>query len=65
MEAESKRNLQVSRRRGEKIFIGDDITLTILSVHENRVRLRIDAPGHIPVYREELLPLKHHREGSP
>ena len=54
----------MSLRVGEKILIADGIAITILSVGENRVRMRIDAPGHVPVYRSELLPLRNHREDT-
>lgn len=46
--------LVLSRKLGEKIHIGDGITLTVLEMRGNRVRLGIDAPGDIRVLRAEL-----------
>ena len=46
--------LVLSRRIDEKITIGDDISLTVLSIAGNQVRLGIDAPKEVPVHREEI-----------
>ena len=46
--------LVLTRKLGEKIVIGDDVTLAILSVKGNRVRLGIQAPADIAVLREEI-----------
>lgn len=46
--------LILSRRIGETICIGDDITLTILGIRGNQVRIGIYAPKMIPVWREEI-----------
>lgn len=47
--------LILTRTPEESIMIGDDITVTILRVHGNQVRLGIKAPKHIAVHREEVL----------
>ncbi|RYB94219.1 carbon storage regulator [Nocardioides oleivorans] len=47
--------LVVSRRAGESIVIGDDITVTVLEVRGDVVRIGIDAPRSVAVHREELL----------
>lgn len=47
--------LVLSRKPGEKIVIGDDIVITVLEIDRNKVRLGIDAPRSVPVYRQELL----------
>jgi carbon storage regulator len=47
--------LLLSRRTGETIQIGDDITVTVLSVKGNQVRIGINAPDDVKVLREELL----------
>lgn len=47
--------LVLTRKAEESIRIGDDITVTILSIDGERVRVGIDAPRSIRVYREELL----------
>ena len=46
--------LVMTRRIGEKIMIGSNITLTILSVHGNQVRIGVDAPRDVGVHREEV-----------
>jgi carbon storage regulator len=42
------------RREGEKILIGDDITIHISHIGRNRVKIAIDAPREIPVVAEEV-----------
>jgi len=46
--------LVVTRRIGERIMIGSDVSLTIISVHGNQVRIGIDAPKDVAVHREEI-----------
>ena len=46
--------LVLTRRVSEKIVIGDNITVTVLSVRGGQVRLGIDAPACVPVLRREL-----------
>ena len=46
--------LIVSRRVGEKVVIGDDIVLEVLEVTGTLVRIGIQAPRSVPVYREEI-----------
>lgn len=46
--------LALSRRVGERITIGDDIVITVVSVSGNQVRLGISAPRHVQVLREEI-----------
>ena len=46
--------LIVSRRVGEKVMIGDDVVLEVLEVTGSLVRIGIQAPRSIPVYREEI-----------
>jgi carbon storage regulator len=47
--------LVLSRRVGESIVIGDDVTVTVLEVRGEVVRIGIDAPRSVAVHREELL----------
>jgi carbon storage regulator len=46
--------LILTRRPGETIMIGDDVTLTVLGVKGNIARLGFNAPKSVPVLREEL-----------
>ncbi|MBP1965802.1 carbon storage regulator CsrA [Paenibacillus aceris] len=46
--------LILSRNKGEKIVIGDQIVLTVLDVQGDQVRIGIEAPLEISVYREEI-----------
>jgi len=46
--------LVLSRKKEESIIIGDKITIKILEIGHNRVRLGIDAPRDINVVREEI-----------
>ena len=47
--------LVLSRKPGEQIRIGSDITLAILDVRWNRVRIGLTAPAHIRIARAELM----------
>ena len=47
--------LSLSRRPGESVFIGDDVSVSVHSVKGNRVRLAIDAPRDVSIRRSELL----------
>jgi carbon storage regulator len=46
--------LVLSRKRGERIVIGPNIELTVVDIHENKVRLAIDAPRDVSVHRQEI-----------
>jgi carbon storage regulator len=46
--------LILTRKTGESILIGDDIEVTITSIDQNKVRVGIKSPAHVPIYREEL-----------
>ena len=46
--------LVLSRKQDEKIIIGDEITLMVISIQGDKVRLGIDAPKHVTVHREEV-----------
>lgn len=46
--------LILTRRVGETVMIGSDITVTILGVKGNQVRVGVNAPKEVPVHREEI-----------
>jgi carbon storage regulator len=46
--------LVLSRKPGERIMIGNDITVTVVRISPNTVRIGIEAPPHLNIVREEL-----------
>lgn len=46
--------LILTRRVGETLMIGDDVTVTVLGVKANQVRIGVNAPREVPVHREEI-----------
>lgn len=57
--------LVLSRRVGERIAIGDGIEVTILESNGRQVRLGIEAPATVAVFREELVVRRAHDEAGP
>jgi len=47
--------LILTRRVGESLVIGDDVTITVLGVKGNQVRIGVNAPREVAVHREEIL----------
>ena len=46
--------LILTRRVGESLMIGDDVTITVLGVKGNQVRIGVKAPKEVAVHREEI-----------
>ncbi len=46
--------LVITRKSGEQICLGDDVTITVLDVTGSTVRLGIEAPAEIPIFRGEI-----------
>ena len=47
--------LVLSRKRDERIVIGDNIVITVVEVRGDKVRLGIEAPAEVPVHRQEVI----------
>ena len=46
--------LILNRRVGETLMVGDEVTVTVLGVKGNQVRIGVNAPKEVPVHREEI-----------
>jgi carbon storage regulator len=51
--------LVLSRKLGEKIYIGDNICITVVDIDRGKIRLGIEAPRSVPIFRQELLSEPH------
>jgi carbon storage regulator len=57
--------LILTRRVGETVMIGNDVTVTVLGVKGNQVRIGINAPKTVAVHREEIYErIKREQEGT-
>ncbi|GAB2559038.1 carbon storage regulator CsrA [Rhodanobacter koreensis] len=57
--------LILTRRVGETLMIGDEVTVTVLGVKGNQVRIGINAPKTVAVHREEIYQrIKGENEGD-
>jgi carbon storage regulator len=57
--------LRIKRRAGERIIVGGEVVIEILEVRGGTVRIGIDAPRSVPVYREEIwLEIKRENEAA-
>jgi len=59
--------LILTRRVGETVVIGNDVTVTVLGVKGNQVRLGVNAPREVAVHREEIFERikREQSEGKP
>jgi carbon storage regulator len=57
--------LVLSRKSGETVHLGSDVTLVVLAVKGNRVQIGIDAPGRVSITRGELNAPRAPRQHSP
>jgi carbon storage regulator len=56
--------LVLSRKRDERIVIGDNIVITVVEVRGDKVRLGIEAPSEVPVHRQEVLDMMKRSSGA-
>jgi carbon storage regulator len=56
--------LILTRRVGESLMVGDDITVTVLGVKGNQVRIGVNAPRDVAVHREEIYNRIHDAGGA-
>ena len=46
--------LVITRKSGERICLGDEITITVMEISGSSVRIGIEAPSEVPIYRHEI-----------
>ncbi|HCE39619.1 MULTISPECIES: carbon storage regulator CsrA [Alloalcanivorax] len=57
--------LILTRRVGETLMVGDDVTVTVLGVKGNQVRIGVNAPKEVAVHREEIYQrIQHEKTGD-
>src|SRR5262249_37713719 len=58
--------LVLTRKPGDKVLVGEHLTITVVAVHRGRVRLALDAPHHLSILRAELTARRRRvRESDP
>jgi carbon storage regulator len=56
--------LVLSRKLGQRFQVGQDVRVTIVKIDRNSVRIGIEAPGEVTVYREEIVPTENERPAN-
>jgi carbon storage regulator len=56
--------LVLSRKKNESIVINNDITVTVVEIRGDKVRLGIVAPKEVPVHRQEVFDAIHGKDGN-
>lgn len=57
--------LRITRRAGERVIVGGDVVVEVLEIRGGTVRLGIDAPRSVSIYREEIwLEVKRENEAA-
>lgn len=57
--------LVLSRKKNESIVINDDITIVVVEIRGDKVRLGVEAPKEVPVHRREVFDAIHRNEAPP
>lgn len=57
--------LVLSRKLNEQIVIGENITLTVVSIDRGKIRLGITAPRDVPIHRKEIYDSIHAEDPKP
>ena len=57
--------LVLSRKKNESIVINDDITIVVVEIRGDKVRLGVEAPKEVPVHRREVFDAIHRNEATP
>ena len=56
--------LVLSRKKNESIVINDDITIVVVEIRGDKVRLGVEAPKEVPVHRREVFDAIHRNEAA-
>lgn len=56
--------LVLSRKLGQRFQVGPEVKITIVKIDRNAVRIGIEAPDGVTIYREEIIPLEPARRAS-
>lgn len=56
--------LVLSRKKNESIVINDDITIVVVEIRGDKVRLGVEAPKEVPVHRREVFDAIHRNENA-